>query len=124
MTSLAKLARHPNTIDLSDDREVVFASCRGRSGAGGYLTVGDRGAVFAVDAHSGVILDAIAAGRQPTALDVDGPWLVFSDFRDDRLQLYRIPPLEVLREGGRTRAEVQAELTLPDPVPYKALDEL
>lgn len=124
MSSLAELARHPNTIDLSDDREVVFASCRGKSGSGGYLTVGHRGAVFAVDALSGEILDAIAAGRQPTALDVSGEWLVFSDFRDDRLQIYRIPPTASLREGGRSREEVLAELPLPDPVPWKALDEL
>jgi len=114
---LTDLIRNPNTIDLSDDREVVFASCRGQSGSGGYLTVGQRGGVFAVDAMSGRLLDAIAGGRQPTGLDVRGDWLVFSDFRDDRLQVYRIPPTEELRKGGRSLESVKAELRLPDPVP-------
>ncbi len=114
---LAQLIRNPNTIDLSDDGRVVFASCRGRSGSGGYLTVGERGAVFAVDAQSGELLDSIAAGHQPTGLDVRGDWLVFSDFRDDRLQIYRIPPYEELREGGLGLDDIAPELKLPDPVP-------
>ncbi len=114
---LADLIRNPNTIDLSDDREVVFASCRGQSGSGGYLTVGQRGGVVAVDAMSGALLDVIAGGRQPTGLDVRGDGLVFSDFRDDRLQVYRIPPTDELRKGGGSLESVKTGLRLPDPVP-------
>ena len=124
MRSMVELVRNPNTIDLSDDKEVLFASCRGRSGSGGYLTVGDRGAVFAVDALTGDILDVIAAGRQPTGLDVDGEWLVFSDFRDDRLEIYRIPDTQTLRQGGRTLDDVVPELRLPDPTTARPGDEL
>jgi uncharacterized protein with von Willebrand factor type A (vWA) domain len=71
---------------------------------------------LAIDTRTGAVLDAIAAGHQPTALDVRSDLLVFSDFRDDRLQVYRIPPTEVLRAGPGRWPLVPAELNLPDPV--------
>jgi hypothetical protein len=49
-------------------------------------------------------------GNQPTGLDVspDGKTLAYSDFLDDRMTLYSIPPYTTLAEGsgGRARAHL------------------
>jgi DNA-binding beta-propeller fold protein YncE len=99
---LADASHNTNTIDLTPDGEVLLVSNRGRNGPGGYLTVGPPGEVLVIDARSGALLDRIEAGHQPTGLDVEGDRLVFSDFRDDRLQVWRIPPVAQLRapDGG------------------------
>lgn len=106
---LALLARtdpHPNTLDITPDGRLLLISNRGANGPGGYLTVGhQRGSMLVVDAHSGAILDAVAGGMQCTALDVsaDGRYVAFSDFRDDQIHVYEIPPYEVLAAGGGGR---------------------
>jgi DNA-binding beta-propeller fold protein YncE len=118
---LVKTDRNPNTIGLSPDRQVLFISCRGKNGPGGYLTVGkESGSVLVVDARTGERLDAIAAGKQPTALAVssDGSLLVFSDFRDDRLEVYRVPSTGELRAGrGGRSATYRADLEPGPPGP-------
>jgi sugar lactone lactonase YvrE len=65
------------------------------------------GSVLLFDTETGKVLDAIVGGNQPTALGVsdDGRVLVFSDFLDDRLRVYRIPPYEQLVKGGGGRAK-------------------
>ena len=69
--------------------------------------------MLAVDAASGRPLDAIVGGNQTTGLDVspDGRLLAFSDFLDNRVQLFAVPPYERLAagDGGRTVAH-RAEL--------------
>ena len=111
-THFANAGANTNTIDITPDGAVLLVSNRGLNGPGGYLTAGPRGSVLAIDAETGEILDAIAAGSQPTALDVERDWLVFSDFRDDRLQVFRIPDIAVLRAGnGGRRHAYRAELT-------------
>jgi DNA-binding beta-propeller fold protein YncE len=91
---LARTGRNPNTIALSPDGSVLYVSCRGRNGPGGYLTAGkEPGEVLALDARTGERLESLVAGKQPTALAVsaDGARLVFSDFRDDQLEVYQVP---------------------------------
>lgn len=114
---LADADANTNTIDLTDDAELLLVSNRGTNGPGGYLTVGKRGSVLVIDTETGELLDAIAAGHQPTALDVRGDLLVHSDFRDDRLHLWRIPSRAMLRQGGGGRRDVyRDELSQPEAV--------
>lgn len=98
----------PNTIDLSPDGKVLFVSCRGENNAESYYIPGPEwGTVLLFDSASGKPLDAIVGGNQCTALDVsdDGRLLVFSDFLDDRLRVYEVPPYEELAVGGGGRWE-------------------
>lgn len=108
----------PNTIDLSPDGKILFVSNRGAKKVGAYREPGPEwGSVLLLDTDDGAILDAIVGGNQPTALDVsdDGKTLVFSDFLDNRLRVYRVPPYEVLKKGGGGRAKShRAELRKKD----------
>ena len=96
----------PNTIDLSPDGKVLFVSCRGENNPKSYYIPGfEWGTILLFDTNSATPLDAIVGGNQCTALDVsdDGTMLAFSDFLDDRLQLFQVPPHETLAagDGGR-----------------------
>ncbi|MHB9004399.1 MAG: hypothetical protein ACYC6C_10110, partial [Coriobacteriia bacterium] len=96
----------PNTIDLSHDGRVLFISCRGENNPTSYYIPGfEWGTILLVDAVDGSPLDAIIGGNQCTALDVsdDGKTLVFSDFLDDRLQVYEVPDYDTLKNGGGGR---------------------
>jgi DNA-binding beta-propeller fold protein YncE len=124
MHTLARTDRNPNTIALSPDGELLFVSCRGRNGPGGYLTVADEGGtVLVLDARTGARLATLPAGKQPTALAVsaDGRRLVFSDFRDNQLEVYDLPPTADLRReaaGGAPRPTgASAADAGPPPVP-------
>jgi len=99
----------PNTIDLSPDGQVLFVSCRGENNPVSYYLPGPEwGTVLLYDAADGTPLDAVVGGNQCTALDVsdDGELLVFSDFLDARLRMYRVPDVGTLRasNGGRWAA--------------------
>jgi sugar lactone lactonase YvrE len=63
------------------------------------------GSVLALDASTGKPLDAIVGGDQTTGLDVspDGKRLAFTDFLDDRVQLYEVPATDRLLTGGGGR---------------------
>jgi YVTN family beta-propeller protein len=104
----ARTDHTPNTIDLSPDGRVLYVSNRGRNGASYYLPGPEWGSVLAIDAASGRPLDAIVGGNQTTGLDVspDGRLLAFSDFLDNRVQLFAIPPYQrlVTGHGGRATA--------------------
>lgn len=105
-TKLADVNRVPNTIDLSPDGRVLFVSHRGRNNPESYLLVGPEwGSVLLIDTATGRPLDAIVAGNQTTGLDVssDGTLLAYSDFRDNRISVYAVPPYEVLASGGGGR---------------------
>ncbi|PKQ29654.1 MAG: hypothetical protein CVT60_04265 [Actinobacteria bacterium HGW-Actinobacteria-10] len=98
----------PNTIDLSPDGKVLFVSCRGENNPKSYYIPGfEWGTILLIDTTDGTPLDAIIGGNQCTALDVsdDGKTLVFSDFLDDRLQVYEIPDYDTLTSGGGGRWE-------------------
>ncbi|HSJ43262.1 MAG TPA: YncE family protein [Euzebyales bacterium] len=96
----------PNTIDLGADGRVLYVSNRGENNAASYYLPGPEwGSVLIFDAATGEPLDAIVGGNQTTGLDVseDGRLLAFSDFLDNRVQVYEVPPHDVLAagDGGR-----------------------
>jgi DNA-binding beta-propeller fold protein YncE len=106
VTELGTVDRLPNTIDVSPDGRVLYVSNRGRNNPETYYKPGPEwGTVVALDTATGAYLDAIVGGNQTTGLDVspDGSWLAYSDFLDDRVVIYRIPPLEELVAGGGGR---------------------
>ena len=106
VTVLARVDRTPNTIDLSPDGRALYVSCRGRNNPETYLRPGPEwGSVVVIDTATGAYLDAIVGGNQTTGLDVsvDGTMLAYSDFLDDRVTVYRIPPFYVLAAGGGGR---------------------
>jgi DNA-binding beta-propeller fold protein YncE len=110
---LATTDNVPNTIDLTPDGRVLYVSNRGRNGASYYRPGPEWGSVLAIDAASGKVLDAMVGGNQTTGLDVsaDGRLLAFSDFLDNRIHVYAVPPYRALAAGGGGRATAhRAEL--------------
>ncbi|HEX6256162.1 MAG TPA: beta-propeller fold lactonase family protein [Euzebyales bacterium] len=111
---LADTDAKPNTIDLGADGRVLYVSNRGANNPQSYYLPGPEwGSVLAFDARSGEPLDAIVGGNQTTGLDVsdDGSLLAFSDFLDNRVQVYEVPPHDELAAGdggrfGRHRADL------------------
>ncbi|MCL2293546.1 MAG: YncE family protein [Spirochaetes bacterium] len=83
-----------NTIVLSPDGRHVFASSRGRNNPKTYLLPGpDFGAIFKLNAGDLSLVERVWGRNQPTGLDVspDGRFLVFTNFLDASLELYRLP---------------------------------
>ncbi|MFH0739658.1 MAG: YncE family protein [bacterium] len=101
---------NPNTIALSPDKKVLFVSCRGvNATAENYYIPGPEwGSVLLFDTQTGNMLDAIVGGNQPTALAVspNGQQMVFSDFLDNRLQVFKVPEYSVLLAGYGGRSSV------------------
>ena len=98
----------PNTIDLSPDGRVLYVSNRGRNNPETYTRPGPEwGTVVVIDTTTGDYLDALSGGNQTTGLDVspDGTMLAYSDFLDNRVTVYRIPPYDELTAGGGGRWE-------------------
>ena len=84
---------NPNTIDLTSDGRYLFISTRGRNHPDGYLQKGRIfGRVSVIDTESLEIVDWTWGGNQPTglALSPDGRLLAFSDFLDDRIEVYHV----------------------------------
>ena len=83
-----------NTIVLSPDGRYIFASSRGWNNPVDYTLPGpDFGAVYMLNAEDLTLLERIWGRNQPTGLAVspDGKTLIFTDFLDANLQVYRIP---------------------------------
>ena len=83
-----------NTIVLSPDGRYIFASSRGRNNPVDYTLPGpDFGAVYMLNAEDLTLVERVWGRNQPTGLAVspDGKTMVFTDFLDANLQLYRIP---------------------------------
>lgn len=98
----AEVDNKPNTIDLSPDGRLLFVSNRGKNHPVSYYNPGPEwGSVLVLDTETGRGLDAIVGGNQTTGLDVspDGTMVAFSDFLDDRVTVYEIPPTERLLAG-------------------------
>lgn len=106
----AKTDSHPNTIALSPDKKILFVSNRGHnfSSTNYYVPGPDWGSVLLFDTTTTKMLDAIVAGNQPTALDVskDGSFLVFSDFLDAKMEVFKVPSYEELLKGNGGRSAV------------------
>jgi YVTN family beta-propeller protein len=103
---LTVVDRKPNTVALSPDGTTLFVSCRGRNNPESYYLPGPQwGSVVVLDAATGAYLDAIVGGNQPTGLAVspDGTLLATSDFLDDRVTIYQVPPYDDLVAGGGGR---------------------
>ena len=84
-----------NTIKLSASGNYLFVSSRGRNNPETYLRKGpDFGTVTVVDTRRFTVVEKIYGGNQTTGLALQQDRLVFSDFKDDRLEFYRIPGLE------------------------------
>ena len=99
-----KTDHNPNTIVFSPDKKILFVSCRGINySADNYSIPGPEwGSVLLFDAETGQMLDAIIGGNQPTALAIssDGQKLIFSDFLDQKIEVYKIPSYQFLKEGN------------------------
>ena len=82
-----------NTIILSPDGRYVFASSRGRNHHEDYTRPGpDFGAVYMLSAEDLSLQERIWGRNQPTGLAIspDGRQLVFTDFLDANIELYRL----------------------------------
>jgi DNA-binding beta-propeller fold protein YncE len=82
-----------NTIVLSSDGNRVYASSRGRNNPEDYTRPGPEfGAVYILRSADLSLEEKIWGRNQPTglALSPDGKYMVFTDFLDDNLELYRI----------------------------------
>ena len=82
-----------NTIVLSPDGRRIFASSRGTNNPADYTRPGpDLGAVYILNAEDLSLQEKIWGRNQPTGLAVspDGKLLVFTDFLDANLELYRL----------------------------------
>lgn len=83
-----------NTIVMSPDGLRIFASSRGRNNPADYTKPGpDFGAIYMLNAEDLAIQEKIWGRNQPTGLAVspDGKFLVFTDFLDANLELYKLP---------------------------------
>jgi YVTN family beta-propeller protein len=88
-----RLGFNINTIILSPDGKYIFASSRGKNNPVDYTLPGpDFGAVYMLDAQDLTLLEKVWGRNQPTGLAVspDGKLMVFTDFLDANLELYRI----------------------------------
>jgi YVTN family beta-propeller protein len=85
----------PNTAKVSPDGRWIFVSTRGHNNAENYELKGpDFGALVVIDAETLKPAARQFGGNQPTGLAVspDGKTVVFSDFLDHRLEVYRFEP--------------------------------
>lgn len=86
---------NPNTLALAPDGSALFVSLRGRNHRETYLRAGpEYGKVVVLDAETLDISDWVWGRNQPTGLAVapDGGFLVFTDFLDNSLEVYRLRP--------------------------------
>jgi len=102
---LAATDTRPTTADLSPDGRVLYVASKGEAGSSEDEPGPEWGSVLALDASTGKPLDAIVGGDQTAGLDVspDGKRLAFTDFLDDRVQLYEVPATDRLLTGGGGR---------------------
>jgi DNA-binding beta-propeller fold protein YncE len=103
-TIFAETDVNPNTITLSPDKNILFVSNRGENySLTDYSRPGPEwGSILLFDVNTGLLLDAILGGNQPTGLDIspDGRRLVFSNFLDHNIEIYQIPDYSVLVAGN------------------------
>jgi DNA-binding beta-propeller fold protein YncE len=82
-----------NTIVLSPDGKRIFASSRGMNNPEDYTVPGPEfGAVYALSSEDLTLEEKVWGRNQPTGLAVspDGSYLVFTDFLDANMEVYKI----------------------------------
>ncbi len=82
-----------NTAKLTPDGKYIFVSSRGPNNKESYLLKGPIfGKIFIIDTTTYEIKEWIWGRNQPTGLDIspDGKYMVFTNFLNDELELYRI----------------------------------
>lgn len=82
-----------NTIKLSKDENHLYISSRGHNSVNGYLEKGPEfGKIFVYDTGLKTMTDWTWGGNQPTGLAIspDDSMLAFTDFMDQRVEIYRI----------------------------------
>ncbi len=82
-----------NTICFSPDKRILFVSSRGKNNPDDYTLEGPEfGTVTALNTEDLSTVGQVWGRNQPTGLAVspDGKYLVFTDFLDANLELYRI----------------------------------
>jgi len=82
-----------NTAKLTPDGKYIMVSSRGPNNKESYLLKGPIfGKVFVIDTATFEIKEWIWGRNQPTGLDIspDGKYMVFTNFLNDELELYRI----------------------------------
>jgi len=82
-----------NTAKLTPDGRYIFVSSRGPNNSESYLLKGPKfGKVFVIDTATYEIKEWIWGRNQPTGLDIspDGKYMVFTNFLNDELELYKI----------------------------------
>jgi len=110
VTKFVETDTNPNTIILGPENKILFVSCRGKNASPNnyYVPGPEWGSILLFDTESGEMLDAIVGGNQPTALDFSPQdrLLVFSNFLDSQLEVYKVPSYETLKqgEGGRSKS--------------------
>jgi YVTN family beta-propeller protein len=99
---LTKTDSHPNSMDLSPDGKYLYISNRGENGVSYSVPGPEWGSVLAIDTTTGKPVDAMVGGNQPTGLDVspDGKLIASTDFLDNRLTVWAIPPTEVISKSN------------------------
>ncbi len=93
ITATIEVGRKPNTIRLTPDEEYLYVSCRGPNNPVDYeLPSPEDGDIYVIDTADLDIVEVIPGGNQPTGLDIspDGEYLVFSNFQDNNVEIYRI----------------------------------
>lgn len=124
VSELAVTDSHPNTIELSPDKRILFVSNRGENNPDTFLKAGPTwGSVVVIDAYTGAHLDGIVTGNQATGLDVspDGRMLAVSDFLDNAVNIFAIPPTAELLAGNGGR--YQAHKADIDKKQWKGADD-
>lgn len=102
-----------NTIVLDPNEELLYVSSRGRNNPESYLVPGpDFGKIYVLDTDTLDIVDWTWGGNQPTGLDIsaDGRILAFSDFLDNRIELYDVTALSAVNPLSRWSIRYRNEI--------------
>jgi DNA-binding beta-propeller fold protein YncE len=98
VSRIYRVGSKPNTAEMTPDGRYLFVSCRGPNNPKTYLIEGpEYGKVYVIDLERQEVLGWIWGRDQTTGLDVspDSRYLAFTDFKDNRLELYKIQGKEV-----------------------------
>jgi sugar lactone lactonase YvrE len=99
----ARVGPNLNTLVLSPDGKRLFVSSRGRNNPDDYTRPGPEFGTVSVLSPADLTVEETVWGRnQPTGLAVspDGNFMVFTDFLDANLELYKLELKKERVSGG------------------------